>query len=279
MKTTELNDDKSGTVNVALTRLRAFSVKMLLLLKIRLSCSVVLPGRSVTSKKWEDKPYTVFHLWGECKTCHGIHRSEVLRFTKPLLNIMEVLSSVSGLGTSIQGYNDDVLIEIIRECAPDKVFLAEVTKEDFVKEFKVSEFFGKFQAVVKVPLIPVGLDMTVYEEFKQKFSAENVNTPELAIKKNMLDLIDNTIFNYLAHYWKGPETVNSEVTDSLFRAKHKLFSSVFYDLEKGFWEDRHSKIIENIRKMVPGNSSVIISGVESRYWFKDHTDDLFNGDP
>ncbi|MCL5783550.1 MAG: hypothetical protein M1476_06545 [Candidatus Thermoplasmatota archaeon] len=192
---------------------------------------------------------------------------------------MEVLSSVSGLGTSIQGYNDDVLIEIIRECAPDKVFLAEVTKEDFVKEFKVSEFFGKFQAVVKVPLIPVGLDMTVYEEFKQKFSAENVNTPELAIKKNMLDLIDNTIFNYLAHYWKGPETVNSEVTDSLFRAKHKLFSSVFYDLEKGFWEDRHSKIIENIRKMVPGNSSVIISGVESRYWFKDHTDDLFNGDP
>ena len=51
MKRTELNDGKSGMVNVALTRLRAFSVKMpFLLLKISLGCSVVLPVRFVTSK-------------------------------------------------------------------------------------------------------------------------------------------------------------------------------------------------------------------------------------
>lgn len=188
---------------------------------------------------------------------------------------MEVISSVSSLGVSVRGYDDGVLAELLREQHPDKIFLAEVAPEAFEKTHPDFESYKSINEIVKSQLMPVGIDMERYDNFKNSFIQENLKTPELAIKKNMLDLIDNTILNYLAQYWKGPETINSEVTDSLFRAKHKLFSSVFYDLEAEFWEKRNKKILDNIKKEGATNSSVIISSVESRYWFKDHLSYLF----
>lgn len=188
---------------------------------------------------------------------------------------MEVISSVSSLGVPIRGYDEAVLRELLREQHPDRIFITEVAPDDFGRETTENPLYENIKDNLELALQPVGVDMSVYSEFKEKYVQEKMNSPELAIKKNMLDLIDNTIINYLAQYWKGPETVNSEVTDSLFRAKHKLFSSVFYDLEEEFWENRNRKILENIKSRGPTRDSVIISSVESRYWFKDHISELF----
>lgn len=183
--------------------------------------------------------------------------------------LMEVLSSVASLGVSVGGYDEEVLSELIRQFKPDKIFLTEISEAEY-KKLPASAFYHSLGNAMEAPVIPAGVNSKPFEKFREEYITANLSTPELTIKKNMLDLIDDTIFNYLAQYWKGHETINSEVTDSLFRAKHKLFSSVFFELENGTWDEEHRSIIEVIRKGKPTDRSVIISDVESRFWFKDH---------
>lgn len=188
---------------------------------------------------------------------------------------MEVISSVFSLGVSVRGYNEGVLAELLREQHPDTVYLTEIMPDDFNPKNEQYQMYDSINKVVQTKFLPVGIDVSIYEKFKQEYIKENLSTPELSIKKNMLDLIENTISNYLSQYWKGPETINSEVTDSLFRAKHKLFASVFYDLEAEVWEKRNEEILRMIKNSKPTDDSVIISSVEGRYWFKDHLSDIF----
>lgn len=189
---------------------------------------------------------------------------------------MEVFSSVFSLGVTIRGYNEDVLKELLREQHPEAIYITELTEEEFNGSNELCKSYQALTEGLGSMLVPVGVDTSELETFREKYIRENLSTPELSIKRNMLELIDDTIYNYLTQYWKGPETVNSEVTDSLFRAKHKLFSSVFYDLEMETWEKQNEKILEAIKGASPTEKSVILSPVESRYWFKDHLGDLFS---
>lgn len=189
---------------------------------------------------------------------------------------MEVLSSVFSLGVTIRGYNEDVLKELLREQHPETIYITELTREEFDTSNELCKSYKEITDGLGSKLVPVGVDTSEMEKFREKYIRENLSTPELSIKRNMLELIDDTIYNYLAQYWKGPETVNSEVTDSLFRAKHKLFSSVFYDLETETWENNNGRILSAIKKTSPSEESVILSPVESRYWFKDHLYTLFS---
>ncbi len=189
---------------------------------------------------------------------------------------MEVISSVFSLGVTIRGYNEDVLKELLREQHPEAVYITELSVDEFSGSNELYQSYQTFIGELGFKMIPVGVNSAEFEEFRKRYIEENLSTPELSIKRNMLELIDDTIYNYLAQYWKGPETVNSEVTDSLFRAKHKLFSSVFYDLEAETWEKRNGQILQAIKETSPTDNSVILSPVESRYWFKDHLGDLFS---
>ncbi len=189
---------------------------------------------------------------------------------------MEVLSSVFSLGVTIRGYNEDVLKELLREQHPETIYITELTEKEFKRSNELSKSYQALTDGLGSKLVPVGVDTTGLEKYREEYIREKLSTPELSIKRNMLELIDDTIYNYLAQYWKGPETVNSEVTDSLFRAKHKLFSSVFYELETETWEKQNGKILDAIKKTSPTDKSVILSPVESRYWFKDHLDELLS---
>lgn len=189
---------------------------------------------------------------------------------------MEVISSVFSLGVSIRGYDESVLKELLREQHPEVIYFAELAPDELKNSNDLFTSYNAITRAIDSKIIPVGVNQSAFDSFREKYIEDNLNTPELSIKRNMLELIDNTIYNYLAQYWKGPETVNSEVTDSLFRAKHKLFSSVFYDLEEETWEKKNRQILENIKKASPVDSSVILSSVESRYWFKDRLGELFS---
>jgi hypothetical protein len=182
---------------------------------------------------------------------------------------MEVLSSVASLGISVRGYDEGVLLELIRQLNPDRIFITEISEAEY-KNFTESDFYSSLGKATGASIIPSGVDGKQFDKFREEYIEANLNSPELSIKKNMLDLINDTIYNYLTQYWKGPETINSEVTDSLYRAKHKLFSSVFFELENGSWDEMHRTILDEIKKGKPTDRSVIISTVESRYWFKDH---------
>lgn len=192
-----------------------------------------------------------------------------INWKEAFIGYMEVLSSVTSLGVSVGGYDENVLAELLRQLEPDKIFLAELPESAY-RKLPNSSFYHSLEKQSDWKVFASGVDAGPFEKFREEYSKANLNSPELTIKKNMLDLINDTISNYLAQYWKGPDTINSEVTDSLFRAKHKLFSSVFFELENGYWDEQHHAVIGEIKKHNPTDKSVILSSVESRYWYKDH---------
>ncbi len=180
---------------------------------------------------------------------------------------MQVLASSSSLRTDVNGYNASAIVERFRQTAPDIIFLTE-------KEDVAGELGATIRKNLKVKVMDCSQDSEQFLKFWDDFFRRSISTPEAAVKKNMIELIDDTVYSYLSNYWKDWDTVNSEVTDSLFRAKHKLVESVFYDLEQGFWHAQNKLIADKISSGHPTEKSVIISGVERRYWLVDRIKDL-----
>ena len=180
---------------------------------------------------------------------------------------MQVLASASSLRTDVNGYNVPSIVEKLNQIAPDIIFLTE--KEDVA---------GELGTVIRKHLnsriIDCSQDPAQFLKFREEFYRKSISTPEAAVKKNMIELIDDTIYSYLSNYWRDWDTVNSEVTDSLFRAKHKLVESVFYELEQGFWHAQNKLIMDRIMGGQPTGNSIIISSVERRYWLVDRIKNL-----
>ncbi|MEM0156964.1 MAG: hypothetical protein QXN26_02730 [Thermoplasmataceae archaeon] len=175
---------------------------------------------------------------------------------------MQVLASSSSLRTDVNGYNVSAIVERLKQIAPDIIFLTE-------KDDMAGELGAMIRNHLKVKVIDCSQDPAQFLKFRDDFFRKSITTPEAAVKKNMIELIDDTVYSYLSNYWKDWDTVNSEVTDSLFRAKHKLVESVFYELEQGFWHAQNRIIADMITAGHPTERSIIISGVERRYWLVD----------
>jgi len=109
-------------------------------------------------------------------------------------------------------------------------------------------------------------DETKYYRKRAEFFEKYATSAETVVKKNILEMIETTIHSYLEGYWKDYETVNSEVTDELFRAKHKLISSMFWEVERETWNALLEEMAGNIESLSPGADDVILVDVEKRYW-------------
>jgi hypothetical protein len=175
---------------------------------------------------------------------------------------MQVLASSSSLRTDVNGYNIPAIVKRLSLMDPDIIFLTE-------KDDVAGELGTMIRNSLNSRIIDCSQDPAQFLKFREEFFKKSINTPEAAVKKNMIDLIDDTIYSYLSNYWRDWDTVNSEVTDSLFRAKHKLVESVFYELEQGFWHAQNKLIFDGIISGQPTGNSIIISSVERRYWLVD----------
>jgi len=95
---------------------------------------------------------------------------------------------------------------------------------------------------------------------------EMEKSPEGLVKLNIIDMIDSSINKYLNSYWKDPEGVNSELTDSVFKAKHTLISEFFYDLEKLLWIEPNKQILELLKREENEDNLLAIVDPERKYW-------------
>ncbi len=176
---------------------------------------------------------------------------------------MEIICSPESLRISIPGYDSRSIAQRILSAVPDGVFFTDSStfNADLAHILK-KENFSK--------IYDCSIDLLPFQKMKEDFFRQKITTPELSVKKNMLDLIDDTIYNYLANYWKDFDTVNSEVTDTLFRAKHKLASTIFYEVERDYWDAQNKRILEHLYEHKLGANSLVVSSVERRYWFMDY---------
>lgn len=184
---------------------------------------------------------------------------------------VKFVSTIGESHTKIEGYSYEAFVNHVRSFSPSNVIVSYISAEEHKQ--------GKYGKEIEVLLedqelsdrvVFAGVDNNPYESFREQYFKDRSSSAEVLVKRNVLELIDSTVYSYLENYWKNADTVNSEITDSLFRAKHKIIASMFWDMEKYTWEERHKEILGNIRNCSTQNGSVIVTDVESRYWFLDH---------
>ncbi|MGC8608367.1 MAG: hypothetical protein ACP5UV_00675 [Thermoplasmata archaeon] len=187
---------------------------------------------------------------------------------------MIFIASIGKEHEKVKGYDCKGLVKYVSSFNPSKIYVTYVTHKDV----ETGNFGEEIRLMLNDTMIGEklsfrGVDRGKYDKIYNDYINENSKSPEFVIKRNVIDLINTTVNSYLQSYWKSPETVNSEVTDSLFRAKHKLLISLIPEIEFNTWEKMHREILDNIEMSELTPNSVILSDVESRYWFIDHIED------
>ena len=179
---------------------------------------------------------------------------------------MEIVACIGKSHEKVIGYSHHDLANAITGLKPTDIVFTYLSREDFED--------GRYGPEVSILL--------ARPEFREKIrfagagneggiTASEVKTnAEAVVRKNIVDMIYSTIYAYLEGYWKDQETVNSEVTDALFRARRLLVSQIEGVEGDKKWESAHEKILSNIGRMKLGSNPVLVAPVESAFWFKDN---------
>ncbi|WP_237265202.1 hypothetical protein [Thermoplasma sp. Kam2015] len=184
---------------------------------------------------------------------------------------MFFVATIGKAHEKIEGYSYNAMLRYILSMNPSRIYVTYLTHYDYDHGLygeEIKKLMSEDLLADKVSFR--GVDEKKYRDLYQKYVEENRSSPEFVIKFNVLDIMNTTLNSYLEGYWKDPGTVNSEVTDSLFRAKHKLTYAMFPDLEVLTWENKHREIMENIEMTGVTPNTMILCPAESRYWFIDH---------
>ncbi len=178
---------------------------------------------------------------------------------------MMLISTLREMHENTVGYGYEDLVGYLQKLKAEKTIITYTTKENYKKnqnEYKEIELLeNSFD--VDFPEI----DYEKYNKLLIKYSSETHNAEEVT-KKNILDIIETVINSYLKGYWISPETVNSEVTDSIFRVKNKFIQSINPGYIEDYWLPLHMEVYNYIENH-KNSYDTIISDVESTFFYKD----------
>ncbi|KQB36334.1 hypothetical protein [Acidiplasma cupricumulans] len=177
---------------------------------------------------------------------------------------MIVLSTVGKLHNEIKNYTYKDLADMPGSLGYHEVFIAYTSEKEYNKN---PDDFPEISMLKRSYNIYFnGIDMDFYRNIENEYKIRPENA-ETTTKKNLLDMLNSITRTYLEGYWKDGDTINSELTDSVFRAKHKFMLSMNPDYEQKYWVPMHEEIFKNIIKI--NRDLAIISEVESSFYFKD----------
>ncbi len=177
---------------------------------------------------------------------------------------MNIISTIGKMHEDIIGYDYKIFAEYVKSFGINNIFITYVSENEYKKNM------GNYKEIITLEkdfnINFNGIDCNYYNEIKAKYEIKPLNAENIT-KKNILDIIDTVIDSYLKGYWKDPETVNSDVTDSVFKAKHKFLLSLNPDYEEKYWIPLHNEIYKNILSIK--YNTIIISDIGSSFFYKD----------
>lgn len=183
---------------------------------------------------------------------------------------MEIISFIGENHNRVENYSPSSLISYLESRGSGKVIVAVDQSSPFLRN-GAAESLRKITGAGSLSgrIVMAGIDESPYIEKRDGFMQSYSNSAEAVVKKNILDMMDTTVRSYLEGYWRDFETVNSEVTDSLFRAKHKLIATMFWEMERDTWNSMLDAMYTKIMSHSPSSADAVIVDVEKRYWLVD----------
>ena len=182
---------------------------------------------------------------------------------------MEFISSIGKFHESSENYKISDTLETIRQRGHKTVYLALIPGlwQESVETEGISAAATGIGLEVRDLFLQEERD--AYTEGKAFLNKSENLDPNLKVKVKLLEMVDATIYSYMKGIWRDYSSVNSELTDSVFRAKHLLMSAVVPSFEANVWTSLHERMKEKLLSSELLDLAVIVN-VESRYWFVDN---------
>ncbi|MCL4453502.1 MAG: hypothetical protein M1317_05305 [Candidatus Thermoplasmatota archaeon] len=178
---------------------------------------------------------------------------------------MNIISTIGKLHGKTVGYSYEDFIRYITESNARNLIVTYTSEENFTDNredyIEIQMLQEKFN--VHFPKI----DYQKYYELSEKYALKAQNAEDIT-KKNITDIIETVIDSYLTGYWKNPETVNSEITDSIFKVKNKFIESVNHDYIEKYWNPLHMEIYKYIERE-KNSFDAVITDVESAFFYRE----------
>ncbi|WP_337860007.1 hypothetical protein [Ferroplasma sp.] len=178
---------------------------------------------------------------------------------------MVIISTLRKMHENTIGYSYDEFIEYVKKLQVKNLLITYTSRKNF-EEHKS----GYQEITLLEQFFNVEFPEINYKKYDKllKGTLSEVHNAEEVTKKNIVDIIETVINSYLKGYWKDPETVNSEVTDSIFRVNNKFIQSVEPDYIEKYWLPLHTEIYNYIIEDKK-DYDAIISDVENTFFYKD----------
>ena len=183
---------------------------------------------------------------------------------------MNIISFIGAGHQKVSGYSTADLVREIKHCRPKRVI---VTIDPELGKRQES-YRDALQSILSDPEISAlaifaNADESRYQKLRDEYFEKYSGNADTLVKKNIMEMIETTIKSYLEGYWKDFDSVNSEVTDSLYRAMHKLISTMFWEVERDTWNAMMEETTARVAKLSPDDGDVILVDAEKRYWLAD----------
>ena len=178
---------------------------------------------------------------------------------------MLIISTIGELHENTVGYSYEDFVNYITELNSKSLIITYTSEENFIKN---PEYYREIQLLMKKFTVNFpAINYKKYDVLRTQFKFKTESAEDIT-KKNITDIIDTVIDSYLTGYWKNPETVNSEITDSIFKVKNKFLESVNYDYVEKYWIPLHEEIYNYIENK-KDEYDTAITDVESAFFYRE----------
>lgn len=166
----------------------------------------------------------------------------------------------------IPSYTYEKFAEYASSFGIDKIIVSSYSAED-VKNGLGKEISALLEKK-KFDVSYCGCDFSETKKKEGELIRSRSEDPDFVTNKNMLEMIDTTVWTYLQAYWTTPQSVNSETTDSIFQTKRLMQTSLIPELESEIWLPVMNKTVDEIRKISDYGERLILVDVESAFFLK-----------
>ena len=107
-------------------------------------------------------------------------------------------------------------------------------------------------------------------ERSQEIAEEDEVDVEAAIKSKVLDLGLRSVRDYVSDYLTDINTLNSEITYTLYRAYFKFYVAALGDVYTKKYERRRRSYQEQIIALNLTSKDILLTSEEDAYWYVDN---------
>ena len=180
---------------------------------------------------------------------------------------MRFIATIGKHHKDIGKYSEEVFVDYVNSFPELNAIVASYSRDDVFKHGLGTEILALSKSGKK-NLTFCGPDMTAMNKSYEDILQQRKEDPDFVTRKNILEMMDTTIWAYLSAYWTSPEKVNSDVSDSIFSARRLMISSFIPEVDDKIWAPSIKHITENIKKQKDYRNSIILVDVQNKFYIE-----------